>query len=71
VRFHFPIEFALLVAFWLWLAMKRLFQSLLDEALPHAGNGRQTHLQRLADTLIRPGRSLCALIGFEQNAGMQ
>ena len=70
VRLGGAVQFALVVAHGGFGPQGR-FQAFLHKALAHAGHRGGMHLQRLTDGFVAPGRSLRAVIGFQQNTGMQ
>ena len=53
-----------------WLAAQGGFQPLLDEMLPHPGDGGEADVEGLGDALVGPGGTAVGLVGLEQDAGM-
>ena len=54
----------------MWLAAQGGFQPLLDEMLPHPGDGGEADVEGLGDALVGPGGTAVGLVGLEQDAGM-
>jgi hypothetical protein len=42
---------------------------LLDEALPHPGDGGESHIEGLGDALVEPGGTAFGLVGLQQDTG--
>lgn len=53
------------------LACQHGGETLGDELLAHAGDHADVGVERLADALVRPPFAALALIGFEQDAGLE
>ena len=69
MRFLLPVELAVVLAVG-WASVEGRFQALLDVLLAHPRDGRLAHLHGFGDIGIDPARTLGALVGFEQDAGM-
>jgi len=52
------------------LAAQGGVQPLLDEPLPHPGDGGEADVEGLGDALVGPGGATLGLVGFDQDAAM-
>src|SRR5215207_386449 len=64
-----PIELSVVLPVG-WASVEGCLQALLEVLLAHPTDGGLAHLNGLCDLLVDPGRTLLALVGFEQDAGV-